>query len=139
MRHVIFILFLFLYISCNHTRNAIVQNDILKTAELYTITKIKNEKSFYIVYAQRNDSTFKIVSTKKNVDDSNCRKIKIKNGYNLELRKIFPLDSIMGYAIAPNLGIVFTYGEENKIVPIEEKSHFSIYHVTNLQGLCIIE
>jgi len=113
-----------------------IQDDIFETSELYRISKIKNEKSFFVIYAQRNDSTFKIVSAKE-TGNLHCKKIKVKNKYNLELRKIFPLDSIMGYAIAPNLGVVFTYGEENKIVHREKKSHFTIYHATNLKGLCL--
>lgn len=137
MKTLIFILLFFISISCIQ-KKYIKQNHILETSELYRICKIKNKKSFFIIYANRNDSIFKIVSS-KNKKKSNCEKIKIKREYALDLIKIFPLDSIMGYAIAPNLGIVFTYGEENQIVRTEEKSNFAIYRANNLNGLCIQE
>lgn len=137
MKALTFILLLCFFVSCVHTRD-IKQIDSLETSKLYRISKIKHEKSFFVIYAERNDSTFKIVSS-KNEETSKCKKIKFNRKYNLELRKIFPMDSLFGFALAPNHAIVFTMGKEEKIVHREKKSHFWIYCADNLNGLCIQE
>lgn len=87
---------------------------------------------FYIIYAKRNDSLFKILSDPK--VKANGEKIKVGRHYNLKLEKFFPLDSIFGIAIAPNAGIVgFDYG--GKTIYKEKKSHNTVYRAKNLKGL----
>jgi hypothetical protein len=104
---------------------------------LYKIKKIKNEKSFYVIYAVRNDSTFKIFSDIDTTTVFDCEKIKTGNSYVLDLKIIFPLDSLFGIAVFPNLGIVGFGVSNGKEVLIEEKSHNKVYEALNLNGLYI--
>jgi hypothetical protein len=97
----------------------------------FKILKIKNKESFYILYAQRNDSIFKIFSS-KNISSEYCEKIK-KNGlYNLSLKKILPPDSILGIPYHSNLGVRTEWDKY-----IKKKYHYRVYNANNLDGLCI--
>lgn len=106
-------------------------------ASLYQIKKIKNEKTFYIIYAVRNDSTFKIISHTDTVA-FNCKKIKTGNKYTLELKKIFPDDTLFGMPVFPNLGIKGYSVNGVKVITLEKEAHNKIYTALNLSGLCII-
>lgn len=107
-------------------------------ASQYVIKKIKRQKSFYVIYAERNDSTFKIVSNIVNTSISDCTKIKTGNMYSLDLEPIFPVDSLLGKAIAPDLGIKgFAVSADGEIVMLEKKAHNKIYRALNLNGLYI--
>jgi hypothetical protein len=101
------------------------------------IKKIKNEKSFYTIYAVRNDSTFKIISNANNTTVFDCEKIKTGNYYVLDLKTIFPPDSLFGKAVVPNLGMRGYSVNNGKMVLLEEKSHNKIYTALNLNGLYI--
>ena len=58
--------------------------------------------------------------------------------YDLQLKKIFPTDSLFGRRLMPNLGIN-GMGTEYGTIYIDNKSHNSIYKATNLKGLCLQE
>ena len=130
MKNIIF-LFIFICISCTSLKQTVLPD---KTA--YTITKIKKYNSFYIIYAQRRDSIFKIISDKDTVSFY-CETIKKGREYNLNLLKIFPIDTLLGMPVAPNLGIRGIGLADGSIVEIEKKSHSRLYMATNLNGLCL--
>ena len=105
---------------------------------------LTNKGEFYIIYAKRDGSLYKIFSKLEGEDKfktvsklkrkANGEKIKVNHYYKLELKKIFPRDSIFGIAIAPNAGIVgFDYG--GKTIYKEKKSHNKVYRAKNLKGL----
>ena len=126
-----------LFVACSATRgskNSLINREV---TSLYKIKKIKNEKSFYTIYAVRNDSTFKIISHTDNTTVFDCEKIKVGNSYILDLKTVFPLDSLFGKAVAPNLGIRGYNVGNGKTVMLEEKSHNKIYTALNLNGLCV--
>lgn len=88
------LLFLLLF-SCSD-RVAHVGN----TAE-YRIIRIQKKESYYLIYASRNDSTFKIISPIK--DNSKVRsnnKLKVFRSYNFDLIPVFPADTLLGIAVA---------------------------------------
>jgi hypothetical protein len=137
MKNLMILSVMLLLIACSATRGNKISLNNREITLLYKIKKIKNEKSFYTIYAVRNDSIFKIISYSDNIVVSNCEKIKVGNEYLLELKKIFPSDSLLGKTVAPNLGIK-RYGIDNgKSVILEKKSHNKIYTALNLNGLCI--
>lgn len=125
----------FLCVSCTLQRNTVF--DANKN-DFYKVNKIIEEQSYYIIYLQRNDSTFKIISDITNVL-SNCKKIKIGEKYKLILNKTAPIDSFGKISIIPNLGVTGMEMPDGSIVTFEEKSHYSIYRTKNLIGLCIQE
>ena len=135
MKYFTLVLFLLLALSCSLSNHL---NGIKNNEELYKVVKIKEENTYYIVYIQRNDSIFKVISDKINISN-NCNRIKVKSKYKLELRKTAPIDSILGIPIAPNLGVTGMEMTDGSILEFEEKSHYTIYRTNNLDGLCLIK
>jgi len=103
----------------------------------YFISKIDSINNYYLIYAETDDSIFKIVSEKNNVL-KNCDVIKLENSYNLSLisyresaLKVFgkntiPL-TIQGFGV-----------DENTVIKLEpEKGILDIHFTTNLEGLCL--
>jgi len=136
MRIILAFLLLFLInIYCNH-RGQVFAND--NNSSQYKITKIKGLKKCYLIYAQRNDSVFKIISDKKNCTIK-ADKIKIKSDYSLKLTKIFPLDSLLGVAVMPNLAITGLGIKGGDVVFIDDETHNTLYVADNLIGLRFID
>ena len=134
MRTLLLLFIASMLIGCSVMNNSsLCREEKSNRTTLFKIKSIKDKREFYIIYAKRNDSLFKIVS--KLEGGANGEKIKVGRHYNLKLEKFFPLDSIFGIAIAPNAGIrgFGYYGE--KTVYIERKSHNSLYRAKNLKGL----
>ena len=126
-----------LIISFTVQRDQDFQNKKEKSA-LYRIKRIMNAgESDYIIYAERNDSTFKIVSAVDSTKASGSEQIRTGHYYSLDLKVTFPLDSLFGKAIAPNLGVIRIINKENVVIEIEKKSHNKIYFALNLNGLFI--
>ena len=135
MKIILILLIMAVCMACSIVQG--VRSDGRALTMLYKIKKIKEEKLFYIVYAIRNDSVFKIISFIDSTSISNCEKIKIRSFYFLDLEKIFPLDSLFGKSVAPNLGIKGFKVNNEKIIMLESKTHNRIYTALNLNGLCI--
>lgn len=133
MMRYIFLLLIVCY-ACSQTKHAISDNNIPDNT--YKIGKIVDEKSYFIIYAQRNDSIFKIVSQKQEIKRIPCVNIEVGKSYNLRLRIIFPHDSILGYKTMNNLDISGTVLKGGVTVTIEERSHYRIYESEDLSGLC---
>jgi hypothetical protein len=139
MKKILILFAMGLLIACSSTRITPKFLNNRKLTSLYKIIQIKNEESFYLIYAVRNDSTFKIIS---NVDVSSnnvfdCEKVKIDSSYILDLKVVFPDDSLFGKPVAPNLGIRGFRVNNGKTVMLETKSHNKIYKALNLNGLCV--
>ena len=133
MRTLLLLFIASMFIGCSvMNNNSLCREDKSNRTTLFKIKSIKDKGKFYIIYAKRNDSLFKILSDPK--VKANGEKIKVNHNYRLELKKIFPRDSIFGIAIAPNAGIVgFDYG--GKTIYKEKKSHNTVYRAKNLRGL----
>ena len=118
-----------LLVACSTIRDNQSSLNDREIALLYKIKKIKTKV--------RNDSTFKIISNVNDTAVFDCEKIKVGKSYILELKVIFPTDSLFGKPVAPNLGIR-GYGINNGgVIMLETKSHNKIYAALNLSGLCV--
>ncbi|MFV0404831.1 MAG: hypothetical protein ACK5KV_12995 [Bacteroides graminisolvens] len=119
--------------SCKGAAQIVKEKD--PPDDLLKIDEINEVKSFYIIYAQRNDSIFKIVSKKRDKPNNLHKKIKVGESYLLNLRVIFPLDSILGFKVMNPLDVSNIVLEDGFTVRIEESSHYKIYESDNLKGL----
>lgn len=137
MKNSMILLAIGLFIACSVSRVNKSSLNRSETPSSYIIKKIKKEKSFYIIYAVRNDSTFKIISKVDNTNMVDCEEIKLGNNYILNLKKIFPSDSLLGKPVSPNLGIRGYSVDNGHVIMLEEKSHNTIYSALNISGLCI--
>ena len=133
MRTLLLLFITSMFIGCSvMNNNSLCREDKSNRTTLFKIKSIKNKGEFYIIYAKRNDSLFKILTDPK--VKAIGEKIKVGRYYDLKLKKIFPHDSIFGIAIAPNAGIVgFDYGETT--IYKEKRSHNIVYEAKNLNGL----
>lgn len=126
-----------LFIACSVAQRNPNSMNSKEIISMYRIKKIKNEKSFYIIYAVRNDSTFKIISNINYVNPFGCENIQEGKAYALDLKVIFPSDTLLGKPVAPNLGVKGYNINNEKMIMLEKKSHNKIYTALNISGLCV--
>lgn len=105
-------------------------------SNLFKIKRIDDYQNYSILYAERNDSIFKILSTKDTINTLNYEKICVGRKYNLDLKVIFPTDSLFGIKVMPNSGIKGIIIEDG-IINVEKRSHYKLYKSGNLKGLYI--
>lgn len=105
----------------------------------YEVCRIDSIKNWYIIYAERNDSVFKIVSIKK--AGCLCKMISIGEKYNLSLQKRFEnVLSSNGLKLIPMnyLSVQNTsYNEDTDVFVEHEDGVFELYTCVNLSGLCL--
>lgn len=99
----------------------------------YKITKIDSVNNLYLIYANRNDSLFKIVSL--NQKSTNCTPLKINGIYPLTLHSRFEGK----YAIKSqysDFNILYNY--YGTFVSLEkERGIRDLFTADNLKGLCL--
>lgn len=104
----------------------------------YTVVKIDSIKNWFLIYATRNDSTFKIVSIK--TQDCECQKISTGKRYRFELQKrIENVLSKEGLKIIPmNYSGVsgVSFDQNTDIFMPCERDIYGLYSCKNLKGLC---
>jgi len=102
----------------------------------YRIKRVEKYNGFFIIYASRNDSIFKIISYKEEPGFYNdFEKIQRRGMYNLKLENYYKRDIEMGYY---GLHLSLTLIINGVKVPVSRKSHYQLYRAVNLQGLYLI-
>jgi len=131
MKYILLITYLFFL--CNVTKgNKLVQKEGKQNKKNeYLVTKFDSIPKAYIIYVERNDSIFKLVSLK--TDINNCTKIIIGNYYELQLASWLDPDepSLIHSDGLHVYGVSVAYSNE-KIVQ-------DIFYAKNLKGLCAFE
>ena len=109
-----------------------------KTDSLFKVCKIKSLKNFYIIYLEKNDTLYKVIS-KKEEESSYCNKIKVRKYYQFNLIVIFPNKFIIDekeYQTPYNVECL--YLDKFTTVCLERKiSIYYLHMATNLHGLCL--
>jgi hypothetical protein len=103
----------------------------------YLVKKIKSKKSWYVIYAMRNDSLYKIVSDKVKHQDRKCNQIVVGEKYDLILKSNIP--EVNGIKLMPinylDVKTIFSPGQS--VWSIEpRKGIFDTFHTDNLKGRC---
>jgi hypothetical protein len=133
-----------LAVSCKNSQSAIsmaqnkVESDDL--INKYKILKINEvEGKVYIIYAQKGDSIYKIVSVKEKYPSILCAAVKVDNLIPLNLIQIFPQKSILGVELSGSYySTVKGLNVNDVMVEVDEKSNNALYKAANLNGLCLI-
>lgn len=107
----------------------------------YKILEINEvENKIYIIYAQKGDSIYKIVSEKEKYPSILCVSVKVDNVIPLNLVQIFPQKSILGVELSGSYySTVKGLNVNNITVEVDEKSNNALYRAANLNGLCLIK
>lgn len=101
------------------------------------IDSISSYKKFYLIYAHNDTLAYEIISLKKkDISITNNDSIKIGNKYNLSIIDLFPEESksIPGFGIIPK-DVTGGYLLYDAYIPFEQKFHYTIYEVINLDGI----
>lgn len=105
----------------------------------YKVYKIDSINNFYLIYVRRNDSLYKIVSKKEDVE--NCNRIQNNNTYDFILHARSENRTIDGVKILPQNSLLvncFTYSTSTTIC-LERDSINDLHYADNLKGLCLIK
>ncbi|MGD1822660.1 MAG: hypothetical protein ACPKM0_07870, partial [Pleomorphochaeta sp.] len=115
----------------------------------FKIISLKYKKHYYQIYAERNDSLFQMFSMIEEIAITRgCEKIKVGNYYELHIHELYPgsingvrmpVDPFIGNTIPDKRILPRLYDSEDYGGPLylNEKSHYVIYYVSNLNGLFI--
>lgn len=148
MKEKIYILFLIVVfvVSCKSNSSAMVvmHNDTVQnysSINNFQILKIKKmENKVYVIYAQKGDSIYKVVSEKEKYTQISCNPIKENSTVFLDLVQIFPQKSLFGLELSGSYySTVRGMNINDVIVEVEESSNNSLYRADNLNGLCLIK
>jgi hypothetical protein len=134
MRYIVTIIILLLFFL--NEFNLFGQN---KNENNFLIKQIKSKKSWYIIYAVKNDSLYKIVSKKVDYQNKECKKIQIGKYYNFIIQSNIPV--IDGVKMLPTnyLDVKTPFYDKKSVFSIEpENGIFDSYQAKNLWGLCLI-
>lgn len=135
----LFMLILFLFVSCN--KNTVIReyNKKHDTRMEYVVYKIDSVGNYYLVYLSKQDSLFKVVSA-KNTEHNYCRKITVDSKIDIKLRPLGIYDKVRQNK--ENLPINYldfadpcvSFDDSTKICI--ERNMFDLYLTNDLNGLC---
>ena len=132
MKNSIILLSMFLF-ACTSIKK---QENISKIDKLYNVYKIDSINSYYLIYAKKNDSLYKIVAQKEK--RNNCNMIKSGSSYKFILHSMRENPpTIGGIKIKPiNYMDIncFQFDKETSIC--KEEGIYDLYFADNVKGLC---
>src|SRR6218665_62905 len=138
MKSIAYIYFVFILFSCSSS-NFLTQD---KSASGYLIKKIRTKNSWYIIYAEKQDSLYKIV-TGREKGNENCQKIVVGKYYNLELYSRRENAAVInGIKLKPvnQLDIeCFEYDDKTQICIEPKNGIYDLYYTRDLKGLCYLK
>ena len=111
-----------------------------QTNNCFFVKKIKAQDSIFIIYAQRNDTIFKIVSKEERVLESGYKKVKQGKYYTFDLQTVFPKTLLGTKMPRPGGGGATGFNFWGVPVSIEpQKGIWDLFYAKNLKGLYIKE
>lgn len=130
-KRVFFVLFVSFLVSINCS--CISAQNLLGRNTNYKIKRIDENDCAYIIDATRNDTIFRIISTKMTDNEVVVEGIKIGESYLLKLRKVYP--STEGLR-ADTAKINF---RDSCFIITDKSTHYSLYIAENLNGIGLTE
>jgi hypothetical protein len=139
MKNLIYFLFSVMFLhSCSSTKKAMptVYNDTN-----YLIKKIDKEKTWYIIYAERKDTLYKIVSKADNSINSNCKKIFVGQRYDFFLishKDTAPIINGVKLAAVGYTGC-YHFDGETTICLEPKRGIYDLFYTNDLKGACYLK
>lgn len=130
--------------SCCHSKmiGTTQKNEVspgTKNPISYNVYKVDSINNFYLIYARKGASLYKIVSKKENVID--CNRIKEGGIYDFKLHTRSEDRTIDGIKVLPQNSLLvncFSYDDSTKIC-LERDSINDLHYAENIKGLCFIK
>jgi hypothetical protein len=118
-----------------------VQNNTKVSADsTFEVYKIDSVGTYYLIYASRADTLFKIVS--KMIKNSNCADIKVNEKYNFSLHSIWTQPIILGNInVSPSQTPHVTCLSFDSLTTIcleRDKGIYDLFDCKNIRGLCYL-
>lgn len=139
MKNLVYLLLsIVLLSSCSGTKKA---RKVSVSDKSYRIKKINKKNSWYIIYAEKKDSLFKIVSYADSSTNGNCKKIVVGGLYDFELKsKNENAPIIGGIKIAP-IGYTgcYEFDKETTICLEPERGIYDLFYTNDLKGICFLK
>lgn len=138
----IFPLILFVFFGCSVTNQSKKNISNNEKEHEFTVFKVDSVNNYYLIYAEKEDTLYKIISQKDKLIDCNNRKVRTNRKYNFKLYSVWNQDL---YINGVNVGLNQTPRvncieyEDNTIICLEKDSINDLHQAKNLKGLCIIE
>lgn len=106
----------------------------------YKVYKIDSINSYYLIYAKKNDSIYKIVS-KKVAIGNNDNRININSEYFFKLHSNLADAHIGNMKILPQNSLLVNcfYYDDSTSICLERDSINELYHADNVKGLYFIK
>ena len=136
----LFLIIILAIVSC-YSQNSLnvksLKKDIPESNNVntYMVYKIDSINSFYLIYAKKQDTLYKIVSKKARL--TNCELIQVNKGYPFILHSRLASRKIGNAPILPGLVNCFYYGDSTSICL--EKSIYDLHSAENVKGLCFLK
>jgi len=134
MKFLIFALIILCSCSLSKSRTP---TQTISAFELYKVYKIDSIHNFYLIYAKKRDSIYKIVSQK--YMDESCNRIRVNNEYQFNLHSSLTNRRIGSDVILPQNSLLVNcfYYDDSTTICIERDSINDLHYATNVRGLCI--
>lgn len=134
------LLILLIIFSCRSLRsvnNGVLDSKSLKIQQeaLYKVYKIDSIKNFYLIYAKRKDTLYKIVSQK--AISENCISIRVNQKYPFILHSRLAERARGKIKILPGLVNCFSYAYDT-VICFEGDSINDLHSAENVKGLCFL-
>jgi hypothetical protein len=125
-------------IACSSTNesNRHLENESVSS---YNVYKIDSINTYYLIYAKKSDSLYKIVSKKTDVIGAN--RIEINKNYEFKLRSSLLNRQIDNSTVLPQNSLLvncFSYDDTTQIC-LEGDWIRNLYHADNINGLYLIK
>lgn len=113
------------------------QNHFSDSADNYKVFKIDSINSYYLIYAEKNDALYKIVSKKEK--ESIFNRIQVNHFYPFKLTSRRDNAAVInGVKLSPQnyLDIECYVYDDSTSICIERDSINELHHASNIKGLC---
>lgn len=140
MKHLIYLLFLgILLSSCTNTKKVTSASTIGEAN--YFIKEINKKNSWYVIYAERKDTLYKIVTKVEADTNKNCKKIVVGKWYDLLLishKSTAPI--INGVKLDP-VGYTgcYQFDSETTICLEPKRGVYDLFYTNDLKGICYLK
>ncbi len=138
MKTHIYLLVSVILFSCSTTKKTMTVSD---NNTNYLIKKIDKNNSWYIIYAERKDTLFKIVSYAESKVDENCKKIVVGGKYDFELKSKKENAPIIGGVKLDPVGYTgcYEFDKETTICLEPKRGIYDLFYTNDLKGICYLK
>ena len=139
MRNLVYLLISMLLIaSCSSIKKSI---PMAQEGISYRIKKIEKKNSWYIIYADRKDTLYKIVSKADTNLNRDCKKIIVGEWYDFDLKSKKANSPTIGDIKLNPIGYTgcYQYDNETTICLEPKRGIYDLFYTNDLKGICYLK